>query len=59
MRIVLRHPCVDGADSVKNLTFLGMMAGTKDTYVAMKTAFELLFSAISKWNAMKVYVDIP
>ena len=58
-KIVLKHPCVKRADSVRALTLLAILSGTKDTYSAMKQAFGPLLAAISRINAEHHYVEVP
>ena len=38
-KIVLKHPGVRLADSVRSITLLAILTGTKDTYAAMQQAF--------------------
>jgi hypothetical protein len=49
-KVVLKHPCVIRADSVRSITLLAVMTGAKDTYAAMKEAFGPLLLACSEWN---------
>ena len=58
-KVVLKHPCVYRADSVRAITLLAVMTGAKDTYSAMKEAFGPLLMACSEWNRRDMYVHLP
>ena len=58
-KVVLKHPCVKRADSVRSITLLAILTGVKDTYEAMKLAFGPLLAAISEINKSHHYVDLP
>jgi hypothetical protein len=60
-KVVLKHPCVKRADSVRAITLLGVMTGAKDTYgyAAMKEAFGPLLLACSEWNRRHTEVHLP
>ena len=58
-KVVLKHCCVKRADSVRSLTLLGVLIGTKDTYAAMSKAFGPLYAAVSEVNRRNVYVTLP
>ena len=58
-KVVLEHPCVIRADSVRSITLLAVMTGAKDTYAAMKEAFGPLLRACSEWNRQHTYVHLP
>ena len=58
-KVVLKHPCVYRADSVRAITLLAVMTGAKDTYSAMKEAFGPLLMACSEWNRRDTYVHLP
>ena len=58
-KVVLKHPCVQRADSVRAITLLAVMTGAKDTYSAMKLAFGPLLKACSEWNMRHTEVHLP
>jgi hypothetical protein len=58
-KVVLKHPCVIRADSVRSITLLAVMTGAKDTYSAMKEAFGPLLNACSAWNKTHTEVHLP
>ena len=58
-KLVLKQPCVDGADSVRRITLLAMLSGVKDTYAAMKEAFGPVLRVVSEWNRVHTYVTLP
>ena len=58
-KVVLKHPCVQRADSVQAITLLAVMTGAKDTYSAMKLAFGPLLKACSEWNMRHTEVHLP
>ena len=58
-KIVLKHPGVRLADSVRSITLLAILTGTKDTYAAMQQAFAPLLAAISRINQEHHYVEVP
>jgi hypothetical protein len=58
-KVVLKHPCIKRADSVRSLTLLGLLIGVKDTYEAMKIAFGPIYDAISRVNEENLYVQLP
>ena len=58
-KVVLKHPCVMRADSVKSITLLAILTGAKDTYSAMDLAFGPLLAAISKLNQADHFVELP
>jgi len=58
-KVVLKHPCIARADSVRSLSLLGMLIGVKDTYAAMKEAFGPIYDALSRINDEDTYVTLP
>ena len=58
-KVVLKHPCVLRADSVRSITLLAVMTGAKDTYDAMKEAFGPVLTACSDMNRRHTEVHLP
>lgn len=58
-KVVLKHPCVQRADSVRAITLLGLLIGVKDTPAAMKLAFGPIYDALSIVNERDTFVDLP
>ena len=58
-KVVLKHPCIMRADSVRSITLLAVMTGAKDTYAAMKEAFGPLLKACSDWNRRHTELHLP
>jgi hypothetical protein len=58
-KVVLKHPCVQRADSVRSITLLGLLIGVKDTPAAMKLAFGPIYDALSIINEQDTFVDLP
>ena len=56
-KVALKHVCLQRADSVRSITLLGVMIGTKDTYSAMLKAFGPLYKAISEINRIDHFVN--
>lgn len=57
-KVVLKHPCVVRADSVRAITLLAVMTGAKDTQSAMKIAFGPILEACSEFNRTHTYVNL-
>ena len=57
--VVLKHNCIRRRDSVRSLTLLGILIGTKDTYNAIRVAFGPIYDAISRLNEADAYVRVP
>jgi hypothetical protein len=57
--VVLKHPCVMRADSVRSITLLGILIGTKDTRDAIKKAFGPIYDALSTINEVDSFVSLP
>jgi hypothetical protein len=58
-KVVLKHPCVKRADSVRSITLLAVLTGAKDTYNAMREAFGPLLTACSNMNRNHTEVHVP
>ena len=58
-KVVLKHPCVKRADSVRSITLLGILIGVKDTQHAIDLAFGPIYDALSHVNEEDMFVSLP
>ena len=58
-KVVLKHPCVKRADSVRSITLLGILIGVKDTQHAIDLAFGPIYDALSRVNEEDMFVSLP